>query len=94
MKTFTTYIRAILLVSFQPKLLADVAKHWKGLGVWYALLLFALCYLPVAFLLGTQIYNHVLTGEGNRFADELETVLAQFPTLTIENGQIDARDVE
>ncbi|MBI4568346.1 MAG: DUF1189 domain-containing protein [Planctomycetes bacterium] len=69
----------LLLALGSREFYADVGRRWRGIGVLYLLLLFALCWIPA------------LQHEQNSFArlvdQSLRPALEDFPTIAIKDGK-------
>ncbi len=75
-------LQALYLSFFSGDLYRDVAKHWKGMGLLYLLLLLALTWLPTA----VRAFNGLQS-----FSTEKGAALAeQMPRVTIGNGEMHA----
>jgi hypothetical protein len=77
-------ILAIFLSFFSAELYRDIASRWRGIGLRYLLLLIFLTSIPEAFN-AQRAYDEFLKRDA-------PVLLAGFPTLTIENGQVRCED--
>jgi hypothetical protein len=79
MKQFNAF-EALYASFYSAPLYRDVARHWKGAGLLYLLLLLALVWIPEMVHFHGSLATFV-EGEGRAFADQL-------PTITIANGEV------
>lgn len=70
-----------LFMSFYAKsLFRDVGQNWKGVGFLYLLLLLALSWVPVAFVMQSGLTDFV--------KNEAPAMVEQMPAITISQGQV------
>ncbi|MEM6446576.1 MAG: DUF1189 family protein [Cyanobacteria bacterium P01_D01_bin.123] len=72
------FYRAFFLSFFSQSLYREVAKFWRGTGFTYLFILQAICLLAIIFRLNADVGKFVRA--------ELPPILAQIPTITVENG--------
>lgn len=79
MKLFTIF-HPLVMAFYSKALYQDVARHWKGIGALYLLMLLVITWLPMIFIgnLGVKAFiDH-----------ELPPYVAQVPIVTINNGEL------
>lgn len=75
-------LQALYLSFFSADLYRDVAKHWKGIGLLYLVLLLAITWLPSGF--------RVFSGLKAFSTDKGAALAQQMPRITISNGEMRA----
>lgn len=79
-------LAALVLSFFSAGLYRDVARNWRGIGLLYLLLLFAITWLPPV------IRGHV--GFRKFVRDDAPQVLGQIPSVTIKDGVVSIKEPE
>lgn len=70
-----------LYMSFYSRLLyVDVGKRWKGFGIFYLILVIALCSIPFALRMGFSL--------NQSFKDQITDPLSKIPVFYIQNGEV------
>jgi hypothetical protein len=77
---------ALVLSFFSMDLYRDVGRNWRGIGLLYLLLLFALTWLPPV------IRGHI--GFRRFVRNDAPAVLSQVPSVTIKNGVVSIKEPE
>lgn len=80
-------LRALVLSFFSPSLYRDVVRNWRGIGLLYLLLLFALTWAPV-------IGRWHLAVRSFAYGAGAERQLREFPTITINKGVVSIAEEE
>lgn len=81
-----TYLQALILSFYSPKIYIDVAKRWRGLGFIYLFFLSMILSVPMAIQMTTQINQY--------FKYFVEPSQAGVPDLSIDHGKISLLDAE
>lgn len=72
-------IKPIIWSFFSKSLYQDVRKNWRGLGLLYLLMILAICWLPIFYIMHQNLqYN----------ADHrIKELVSSLPTITVKNGE-------
>ncbi|HRR82735.1 MAG TPA: DUF1189 family protein [Planctomycetota bacterium] len=73
-------LHAPLLAFYSKPFYRAVARHWRGSGVLYPLLLLAVCAIPVSVAIQVRVFRPL--------AARLSPLVAQVPPITIAGGEV------